>query len=115
MPWTEKQKVDALMLWPWTVRVSRDEEEGYMIAEVEELPPVTATGMTPEELDQDFWAALRATLEVLVADGDRIPLPPLRDRLPWDAADGPVVLRVNATVTNKIARVEGVDVEATAA
>ena len=82
MPWTNEQKVRALLHLPWTVEPST--EDGVLIVRVKELPSVIATGATEEELERDYWESLQATLEVYVGHDDPIPLPPRVANLPWE-------------------------------
>jgi predicted RNase H-like HicB family nuclease len=84
MSWTRQQKLDALLRLPWTVRVEQDEEEGYFIARVIEIPSALATADSREELEGELWDSLRASLEVYLDHGDDIPLPPSVEVLPWE-------------------------------
>lgn len=68
------RRLDALVRMPWTVRVEKC-DDGYLVARVDELPSVVATGDTEKQLEDDFWAALRATLSAYLEFGDEVPLP----------------------------------------
>ncbi|MEP6832951.1 MAG: hypothetical protein ABJB74_06130 [Gemmatimonas sp.] len=67
-------KVAQLMALPWTIRVSKDDENG-LVAMVEELPDAIATGNTPEELERDFWQSLAESIRARLALGDEVPRP----------------------------------------
>lgn len=61
---------------PWRVRVSRDEDNGF-VATVDEMPDAIGTGATAKELEHDFWQAMRASIAARLALGEPIPCPPV--------------------------------------
>jgi hypothetical protein len=85
MPWTEKQKLEALLRLPWTL-VPELTPEGESALRVKELPPAVGYGVTAEEIMADFWGSLTATLECYLQFGDPIPLPPGVLSLPWETS-----------------------------
>jgi predicted RNase H-like HicB family nuclease len=85
--WTNERKLEALLRLPWSLTMSRNEEGGYWVMQVKELPAAIATGRTPEELEPAFWESLRETLAVFLEHGDAIPLPALVARYPWQPRD----------------------------
>lgn len=87
MPWTFDQKLDALMRLRWSIAVERDEDEGYLIARVAELPDTIATGDNDRELAREMWDSLRASLGARLEHGDPIPLPKGAIVLPWQATE----------------------------
>ena len=90
MSWTTEQKLKALMRLPWSVTVERDEDEGYFVARVSEIPDVLATGGTEKELAADLWDALATSLGVRIDHEDPIPLP-TGVELPWEGNARPRV------------------------
>ena len=84
MNWTREQKLAALLRLPWTIRVERDEDEGYLIARVAEIPSALATADTDADLERELWESLQVSLEVYLDHGDNVPLPPSAKALPWE-------------------------------
>lgn len=80
MPWTPEAKIESLLRLPWTI-TSEPSDAGEFILRVTELPGMIVIG-TPEELETEFWAALRASLACAV-EFDEITLPKGRS-LPWE-------------------------------
>lgn len=62
---------------PWRVRVSRDEDNGF-VATVDEMPDAIGTGATAKELEHDFWQSMRASIAARLELGEPIPSPPVR-------------------------------------
>jgi len=85
MPWTHEQKVQYLLLVPWTI-VPDVTPEGDRLLRVGELPAAVGSGVTDEELAKDFWESLEATLDAYVDFDDPIPLPAGVPPLPWTVA-----------------------------
>lgn len=94
MTWTREQKLDSLMRLPWTIRVERDAEEGYLIARVAEIPSALAAADSESSLEYELWESLRVSLEVYLDHADVITLPPSVHSLPWERP--PQVRRVTA-------------------
>lgn len=67
--------IEEYLRMPWTVRVSRNEEDGYLVARVVELPDVIATGVDEKELEGAFRDSLRASIECYLHFGDAVPTP----------------------------------------
>lgn len=86
--WTDENKIQALLRLPWRFRVERNEDEGYFVARVDEIPSAIATGKTAAELEPALWESLSESLEVLLEFGDPIPLPPTVARYPWEPPKG---------------------------
>jgi hypothetical protein len=84
MSWTLEQKLSALLRLPWTIQVERSAAEGYLVSRVLEIPSAIATADSEDELEDETWASLRASLEVYLENDDPIPLPPGITALPWD-------------------------------
>jgi predicted RNase H-like HicB family nuclease len=82
MPWTNDQKVSALLRLPWTINVLRS--DGYFVSHVLEIPSALATADSADDLEDETWASLRASLEVYVENGDAVPLPSGVAALPWE-------------------------------
>jgi predicted RNase H-like HicB family nuclease len=97
----QANRIETLLRLSWSFEVSRNEEEGYLIARVKELPSVLATGETEEELGTEIWDAMRAALSAYVLDGDEIPMPPGSDRRRASQADGVAFVTIpeESTVT----------------
>jgi hypothetical protein len=90
MTWTRTQQLRALMRVPWTVLPERNDEDGYLVARVTEVPDAIATGADAPALGRDLWAALWSSLAAPLEYGDAIPLPPGVRALPWeDNSDAP--------------------------
>lgn len=85
MEWTREQKLAALLLLPWTIRVERDPDEGYMVARVPEVPSAIATANDEAGLERELWESLQLSLEVALDHGDPISLPAQVPVLPWEA------------------------------
>jgi hypothetical protein len=79
--------VDDYLRLPWTIRVTRNDEDGYLVARVAELPDVIVTAANEKELDCELWASLRASVECRLHFGDEVPAP-ARDP---DAVNAPVL------------------------
>lgn len=78
--------IEEYLRMPWTVRISRNEEDGYLVARVVELPDVIATGIDEKELEGAFWDSLRASIECYLHFGDAVPTPdPSRRPVPRPA------------------------------
>lgn len=86
MPWTQEEKIEALLRLPWTVKTART-EDGF-VAEVAELPSALATGDTMKLLARDLWDSLKATLTSYLEFNDPIPLP-AGVSAPWEASESP--------------------------
>ena len=101
MTWTAKQKLDALMRVPWSVFEERNDEQGYLVAQVRELPDAIATGADERTLARDIYAAVRASLACRLEFGDDIPLPP-GYLLPWsNGAAPPMETKVISVVLSR--------------
>jgi hypothetical protein len=85
MPWTAEQKVDSLMRLPWTLVAEQADDAGEYMIRVKELPGLLVIG-TKQEINDEFWDALRATLESYLEFEDRYELPPGVKCVPWEAA-----------------------------
>lgn len=72
-------KIAQLMALPWTIRVTRDDDNGF-VARIDELPETIATGDTGEAMEGDFWEALAASLRARIHFGAPIPVPKRRPR-----------------------------------
>lgn len=96
MTWTREQKLAALLRLPWTIRVERDVDEGYIVARIGEIPSAIATGDTEAELERDLWESLRMSLQVYLDHDDEIPLPVAAKGLPWELK--PPAQRVRAII-----------------
>lgn len=81
MTWTTEQKLEHLEALPWTI-VAETTPEGDRLLRVSEIPSAVGHGATPEELEADLWASLRASLQAYLHFGDPIPLPN-GVALPW--------------------------------
>ena len=86
MPWTTEEKLRALLGLPWTIQAADADEPGERVLRVEELPGFLVVG-TPQELDAEFWSALREFLGSFLEYGDPIPLPAGVAALPWERAE----------------------------
>lgn len=77
MTLTQEQSTqfDIYLRMPWTLLPSKNEEDGYHVLRVKELPEVLATGRDETELAADFWESMRAALRARLVDGEAIPLP----------------------------------------
>ena len=84
MAWTREDKIRSLMRLPWTVRAEPSGDPGELVVRVTELPGTVVIG-TKEEIETEFWPALRATFECLLDFEDKIPLPAGVVALPWEA------------------------------
>jgi len=73
---------------PWRVDVSRDPNDGALIARVRDLPATVATGSDEVELERDFHDAIRATLRCIFEAGE---VPPLPQGVPQDVVRGATV------------------------
>lgn len=65
--------IELLIQQPWTVSVSRDEENGY-VARVQELPDAIATADDPKDLERELWAAIRASIAARREFNEPIPM-----------------------------------------
>jgi predicted RNase H-like HicB family nuclease len=74
MDWTDEQTSAYLLRLPWTV-APETTPEGDRLLRVAEIPSAVGNGDTDAELEQDFWEALRASLEAYLHFGDPLPLP----------------------------------------
>lgn len=74
MQWSRDAKLQYLRTLPWTVTIDR-EVDGTMIARVEELPSVLATGEDRTLLDHDLRDAMVTLFEAMLHHGDPIPVP----------------------------------------
>ena len=82
MPWTDAQRLEALMELPWTIHVETDDTDGSYVAHVAEVPDAIATGATLRDLARDLYESLAASLEVRLHNDDAIPLP-AGHTVPW--------------------------------
>lgn len=94
MTMTRDQQLQQLMRLPWTVTTECNEEEGYLVARVAELPDAIATGQDAVVLAKELWHSLWSSLSARLEFGDEIPLPAGR-RLPWE---GPQAIRASVQV-----------------
>lgn len=69
------RRVEALLRLPWSLRLERNEDEGYLVLRVTELPSVLATGEDEKTLLADLWDTMRATLRSYLEDGEPVPMP----------------------------------------
>lgn len=65
--------LDALVRQPWTVEITRDEENGF-VARVRELPDAVVAADTAAELEKEFWPAIRASIAARLEFGLQVPL-----------------------------------------
>lgn len=86
MTWTKEQKLRALLGLRWTIDVQK-EDDGSIVARAQEIPSAIAVASS-DEIDEEFWASLSASLEVYLDQGDAIPLPP-GTKLPWEVPVAP--------------------------
>lgn len=101
MAWTEEQKLDYLLVLPWTIYSERS-PEGERLLRVRELPSVIGSGDTEEEMEQDFWDSLEATLRSYLHFDDEVPLPALSEPLPWkQGVSAPAMLPRRAVVDRR--------------
>lgn len=68
----ESARIELAVQQPWTVLISRDDDNGY-VARVEEIPDAIATGETIEALERDLWESIRESIRARIAFGDPIP------------------------------------------
>jgi hypothetical protein len=71
----QKMTVDDYLRLPWTIRVGRNEEDGYLVARIAEMPDVLATGADEKALERELWDSLRASIECRLHFGDPVPQP----------------------------------------
>lgn len=83
-----RERVEALMRLPWTVRVRKD-NDGTLVAQIAEIPDAIGTGEEESDLAKDLWESLWASLEVRLAHDDAIQLPS-GFVLPWENSAAPV-------------------------
>jgi hypothetical protein len=84
MDWTTEQKVKSLMRLPWTVMSEKADDPDEFIVRVKELPGTVVVG-TKDEIDEEFWDALRTGIEARLQFDDGFELPPGVRCLPWKA------------------------------
>jgi hypothetical protein len=83
MPWSKEQKLKHLLRLPWTLLVEVGDEPDEVLIRVAEIPSAVGSGVGDAAVE-DFWASLSAALSARLDFGDRIPLPPDVNRLPWE-------------------------------
>lgn len=79
------RRVESLLRLPWSLRLERNEDDGYLILRVAELPSVLATGADEQSLLADLWHAMRATLRSFLEDGEPVPRPQRGGKVERDA------------------------------
>ena len=97
--WTPEQKLRELIRLPWTVRIGQG-EANYLVARVEELPEVLATGADETELMRDLWDSIEASILSRQEFGESFPLP-RGTQLPWERGEQPPVLQRRLAVTQR--------------
>jgi hypothetical protein len=98
MSWTTEQKVESLMRLPWTVTSEAADDPNEFVVRVKELPGTIVIG-TKEEIDEEFWGALRASIEARLEFGDKFDvLPPGVPCVPWERKT-PKRATVNSSLT----------------
>jgi predicted RNase H-like HicB family nuclease len=65
--------LDLLVQQPWSVDVTHDDDNGF-VARVRELPDAIATAPTADELDREFWVAVRASIAARLEFGLSVPI-----------------------------------------
>lgn len=85
MAWDEQRKLKYLLVLPWTIYTEQT-PEGDRLVRVRELPSVIGSGSNDEEIEQDFWDSLEATLRSYLHFDDDLPLPFGMTALPWKQA-----------------------------
>lgn len=68
--------IDGYLRLPWTIiRSDRDDDGEYIVLEVAELPGFVVACSTKDEVESEFWPALRAFLLSYLDNGDEPPIP----------------------------------------
>ena len=88
MDWNSETRLRALIALPWTIRIEHSDDDGGLVARVIEMPDAIATGASERELAADLFAAVKASLEVRLENGDPIPVPDGQE-LPWERSPEP--------------------------
>lgn len=99
------EKVRLLLQLPWTIR--REDTADGPVLRVAEFPDTIITGESDEELDQELWSGLRASIEARLYFGDAIPLPPGVKQYPWE--ENPRLAALARRYIVKEERVETID------
>lgn len=85
---TPEQKAERLLRLPWTVTSEPADDPGEFIVRVAELPGMIVVG-SAEEIDAEFWDALRTTILCYLEAGEDVPLPAKANGYPWERRKTP--------------------------
>lgn len=87
MPWTRESQVRYLVGLPWTINLERD-ADGDLVATVQELPFLVASGLSEKAASRDLFEALWTSMDAMIEHGDTVPIPS-GETLPWESGEEP--------------------------